>query len=60
MKLTELSHDQLLQVKQRYYDDRHPEGVSYMELATVDDLVTDQEVFDEYSGTEFTADDFVG
>jgi hypothetical protein len=32
--------------------------LSYGELADIDDIVSDEEVFDEYGGTSFTEDDF--
>ena len=58
MNVKELSRNQLTELKQNYYNDRHPEGVSYGELAGIDELVTDAEIFDEYAGTDFTEDDF--
>lgn len=58
MNVTELSRAQLLQLKANYYEDRHPDGVSYGELADVDSLVTDDEVIEAYSGVTFVEDDF--
>ena len=58
MKVTELSRAQLIQLKQQYYDEQHPEGVSYGELAAVDDLITDDEIKAAYANTVFTEDDF--
>lgn len=58
MKVTELSRAQLIQLKQQYYDEQHPEGVSYGELAAVDSLITDEEIKAAYADTIFTDDDF--
>ena len=57
MKITELSMEQLRQVKQHYYCMKN-ESVSYNELAFIDDYVTDSEVFEEYESTNFTEGDF--
>ena len=54
-----LTRDQLTQLKQHYYTVKRGEkGVSYGELAAVDNLVTDAEIFDEYNGVIFSEDDF--
>ena len=58
MTVQELNREQLTQLKQRYYDDRHTEGVSYGELAAIDKLVSDKEVIDAYDGVDFVEDDF--
>jgi hypothetical protein len=58
MNVHELSREQLTQLKEHYYNDRHPEGVSYGELADIDELVSDDEVFTEYEDTIFVPDDF--
>ena len=58
MNVHELSREQLTQLKEHYYNARHPEGVSYGELADIDELVSDDEVFTEYEGIEFVPDDF--
>ncbi len=58
MNVKELNRAQLLQLKANYYEDRHPDGVSYGELADVDSLVTDDEVIEAYSGVTFVEDDF--
>ena len=60
MKVSELNRDQLTQLKARYYDDRHPDGISWGELANADDLVTDEEIIEAYTGVEFSPDDFTG
>lgn len=58
MKVTDLSKDQLTELKQRFYDDKHPEGVSYGELAAIDQLVSDDEIIAAYEGVDFVPDDF--
>lgn len=58
MNVKELNREQIRQLKADYYEIRHPEGVSYGELASVDSLITDKEVIEAYDGVEFTEDDF--
>ena len=61
MTIRELTRDQLLQVKQHYLTlkrDEAGEGVSYGELAEADELITDEELFEAYSDTEFSEGDF--
>lgn len=61
MGVTQLNRDQLTQLKQDYYCEKQyakNEGVSWGELADIDELVTDQEIFNEYGGTHFVKDDF--
>ena len=62
MKVNELSREQLTELKQNYLteicDKRTGDGVSYWELANVDELVSDKEVFDFYAGTDFVDEDF--
>lgn len=61
MTIRELNRGQLLQVKQRYLTlkkDEAGEGVSYGELAEADELITDEEIFEAYSDTEFSEGDF--
>lgn len=57
MKVQELNRDCIETLKQSYYCDRN-ESVSYDELANIDNLVSDDELFDYYGGVEFTEDDF--
>ena len=57
MKVTELTRDQLVQLKQGYFCGR-PEEPSWEELAQADTLITDEEIFSAYEGVEFSADDF--
>lgn len=61
MTIKELTPDQLTQVKQRYYTQKQDEkgkGVSYGELAQINDLVSDAEIFEHYEGVYFVPDDF--
>lgn len=59
MTIRELTREQLETVKQRYYILKNEEtGVSYGELANINDLVTDEEIFTEYEDTLFTSGDF--
>lgn len=63
MKITELNREQLIQVKQNYYTQKQAEageGVSYLELASIDELATDAEIFEEFAAVDFTPDDFTG
>ncbi len=57
MKVQELNRVQLEELKQRYYTEKN-ENVSYGELADIDNIVSDKEIFEEYEGVEFTEDDF--
>ena len=61
MSIQELNPTQLEQVKQRYYIEKQEETgepISFGDLMQIDELVSDEEVFDAYSGTVFTEDDF--
>lgn len=61
MKLSELSADQKLELKQNLLEKKNEakgEGTSYGELADAGQLVTDAELEAEYGNTEFTGDDF--
>ena len=54
----ELTREQLIELKQRYYTERN-ENVSYGELADIDNLVSDNEIFEEYGDITFVAEDFL-
>lgn len=61
MKVEQLSKVQMEELKERYYmenADEEGRGVSYGELAHIDDLVSDSEIMDKYSDYEFVNDDF--
>lgn len=61
MTVYELNHDQLSQVKVNYYtnDLDEPNGpLSYGDLIDIDNIVSDDEVYDAYAGVDFTEEDF--
>lgn len=58
MSVKELTREQLIELKQRYYTERN-ENVSYGELADIDNLVSDNEIFEEYEHITFVAEDFL-
>ena len=63
MKVTELTRDELTELKTRYYSDlldERGETPSYGELAQIDELVTDEEVYQEYADVDFVKEDFFG
>ena len=67
-----LSREQLVELKQSYlgrldeegilnqtlYGEECDIGLTSMELADADNLVSDEKIFEEYAGTSFTDDDF--
>lgn len=53
----DLTESQLLELKQNYYCNKH-NNVSYGELANIENLVSDSEIYEEYSGIIFTKEDF--
>lgn len=57
MSIKELTREQLIELKQRYYTERN-ENVSYGELADIDNLVSDNEIFEEYGDITFVEEDF--
>lgn len=57
MKIEDLTREQLIELKERYYTERN-ENVSYGELADVDNLVSDNEIFEEYGHITFVEEDF--
>ena len=60
MKVTELNKEELEELKQHYYCHvlHENDGVSYGELASINELVSDEEIFEYYSDTVFVAEDF--
>ena len=58
MSVKDLTREQLIELKQRYYTERN-ENVSYGELADIDNLVSDNEIFEEYGHITFVAEDFL-
>lgn len=57
MTVFDLNREQLAQLKQDYLLDNHP-YVSWGELDDVDALVSDETVYNAFSGVEFSEDDF--
>ena len=57
MSVKELTREQLIELKQKYYTERN-ENVSYGELADIDNLVSDNEIFEEYGDITFVEEDF--
>ena len=57
MSVKDLTREQLIELKQRYYTERN-ENVSYGELADIDNLVSDNEIFEEYGDITFVEEDF--
>ena len=61
MSVYELNRGRLTAVKQEYYIHEHEdEGTSYGELAIINNLVSDEEVFEVFADYAFTQDDFTG
>lgn len=58
MSVKDLTREQLIELKQRYYTEKN-ENVSYGELADIDNLVSDNEIFEEYGHITFVAEDFL-
>lgn len=58
MTVYELNRDQLQELKARYYQGAG-EDLSYDELANIDNLVSDREVYSYYCNFSFSPDDFV-
>lgn len=57
MSVKELTREQLTQLKEQYYIEKN-NNVSYGELADIDNLVSDNEVFEEYEHITFVEEDF--
>ena len=62
MTVRELKRQQLQELKIKYLDDllQEQEGrsISYGEMASIDELVTDEKIFNEFAGYVFTDEDF--
>ena len=58
MSVYELSNNQLIELKQNYLYEVQ-ENVSYGELCDADNIVSDEEIFQAYSCTVFSSEDFV-
>lgn len=57
MNILELSKRQKEELKQRLYCEKN-ENASYGELANINELVSDKELFEEYGHIDFVEDDF--
>lgn len=57
MSYKELNRDQILALKQNYLV-RTQDNVSYNELAEADNLVSDEELEQEYKNVNFVEEDF--
>jgi hypothetical protein len=57
MSIYDLNEEQLREVKERYYME-HNVNVSWGELANIEELVTMEEVVEEYGHITFVDDDF--
>lgn len=57
MNVAELSRNQLIELKQAYLTENQ-DTVYMSELAFADELVSDETIFEEYAGYEFSEDDF--
>lgn len=55
MKVTELSRDELMELKARYYNEKY-DLFLFEEMA--DSEVTDEEIFKEYEHVNFVKEDF--
>lgn len=62
MSVKELTKGQKTELKQRYYDEKLQETenrtMSYYEMMIIDDLVSDEEIENEYGYISFVNDDF--
>ena len=62
MNIKELTKGQKTELKQRYYDEKIQEKenrtMSYYEVSIIDDLVSDEEIENEYGYISFVNDDF--
>lgn len=57
MSLDELNQDQLIELKQAYLME-HQESVSWGELAAADELVSMEELQEDYGHIDFVEEDF--
>ena len=57
MSVYELSKNQLIELKQNYLCEVQ-KNVSYGELCDADNIISDEEIFNEYENVKFSEDDF--
>ena len=58
MSVYELSKNQLIELKQNYLCEVQ-KNVSYGELCDADNIISDEEIFQTYSYTDFSSEDFM-
>lgn len=61
MHVSELNRSQLTELKQSYlmqHDEEVGEATSYDELVGVDSIISDEMIYEAYSGYNFSEDDF--
>lgn len=58
MKVKELNREELIELKQNYYCNKLGNNASYGELADIDKIVTDKEIFKFYDNIDFVKEDF--
>lgn len=58
MGVRELNREELIELKQNYYCNELGNNASYGELANIDNIVTDEEIFNFYDYVDFVKDDF--
>ena len=58
MSVKELNKEQITQLKQNYYCNVLNINASYEELANINNLVDDIEIYEYYNDTYFVDDDF--
>ena len=58
MGVRELNRGELIKLKQNYYCNELGNNASYGELANIDNIVTDEEIFNFYDYIDFVKDDF--
>lgn len=58
MQVKELNKEQLTQLKINYYMLHNDLHISYSDILNIDELVTDEQVYNFYDGIVFVDDDF--
>ena len=58
MSVYELSKNQLIELKQNYLCEVQ-KNVSYGELCDADNIISDEKIFQTYSCTDFSSEDFM-
>ena len=62
MTINELSKEQIIELKWRYldeiYQEKTNESISLDEIAEIDNIISDEEILNEYSNYVFSDDDF--